>query len=516
MAGGPEFLQRFVTESFPNRSRRRDEPVAGQVHEDETDIVVVGGGGAGLAAAVSAAQHGLEVVLLEKEPTLGGTTRLSVGSLSAAGTRHQRRAGISDSAAAFEEDMILFDEHLLTGDAPHLRRLLAVEAATTLHWLEDLGVAFVGPYAEPPHRVPRMHNVVPSSRSYIARLSEAAAHLGVRIRLGVAVTGLIVDHGAVQGVRVTDAATGGGLGVTARRGVILATGDFSGNSSMRRDHLPPDAASAHPINPQAQGDGHVIGAGAGGQLLRMNVTFGPQLRFPPSPRGGLLDRLPTWRSLCRLEAGLVQRLPAAALRPFVKSLLIAHMSPTTELFGQGAILVNSEGSRFCDEVASVATLSSQPEARGFIVLDERIAEHFNHPPHSISTAPGIAFAYFDDYRRGRPDLMRGGATPRELADSLEVDADGLTAALQSSRLQSPYLAMGPVYSMLTVTEGALRVDASLRVLNDAGAPVPGLYAAGGVGQGGMMLKGHGHHIGWALTSGRVAAEAASRDAVLLR
>jgi fumarate reductase flavoprotein subunit len=481
-----------------------------EASEATADLVVVGGGGAGLAAAVSAAQHGLTAMLLEKDTALGGTTRLSVGSLSAAGTRHQRRAGVSDTAAAFEEDMIAFDEQLLAGDAPHLRRLLAVEAANTLHWLEDLGVAFVGPYAEPPHRVPRMHNVVPSSRSYIARLSEAAARLGVDVRLGVSVTGLAMEAGVVRGVRAVDAVTGTETVHRSRRGVVLATGDFSGNPSMRKEHLPPAAAAARPINPRAQGDGHLIGAGVGGELLRMEVTFGPQLRFPPAPSGGLLDRLPTWRMLCQLEAGLVQRLPAAALRPFVKSLLIAHMSPTTALFGQGAILVNSGGQRFCDETESVATLSSQPDARGFIVLDEHVAAHFNRAPHSISTAPGIAFAYFDDYRKGRPDLMSSAGTPRELAAAIGVDPDALTGSLEGSSLSPPYHAMGPVHSMLTVTEGALRVDSSLRVLTDAGEPVPGLYAAGGVGQGGMMLKGHGHHIGWALTSGRVAAETAAR------
>jgi fumarate reductase flavoprotein subunit len=211
-----------------------------------------------------------------------------------------------------------------------------------------------------------------------------------------------------------------------------------------------------------------------------------------------------------MQAALVRHLPAAALRPFVKSLLIAHMSPTSALFGEGAILVNGEGRRFCDETVSVAPLSAQPDARGYIVLDERIAATFNRPPHSVSTAPGIAFAFFDDYRRGRPDLMYAASTPRELATELGVDPDGLADSLAGTQLTAPYLAMGPVYSMLTVTEGALKVDAALQVLTEGGRPIPGLYAAGGVGQGGLLLKGHGHHIGWALTSGRVAGESAAR------
>ena len=62
---------------------------------ESADVIVVGGGGSGLAAAVSAAENGACVLLLEKNPELGGSTRWSVGSVTSSGTPHQRRAGIS-------------------------------------------------------------------------------------------------------------------------------------------------------------------------------------------------------------------------------------------------------------------------------------------------------------------------------------------------------------------------------------------------------------------------------------
>jgi fumarate reductase flavoprotein subunit len=62
----------------------------------------------------------------------------------------------------------------------------------------------------------------------------------------------------------------------------------------------------------------------------------------------------------------------------------------------------------------------------------------------------------------------------------------------------------------TTTEGGAAVDDSLRVLDDAGRPIPGLYAVGQTGLGGMVLWGHGLHIAWALTSGRLAGEALAR------
>ncbi|MDP7488628.1 MAG: FAD-dependent oxidoreductase, partial [Alphaproteobacteria bacterium] len=53
------------------------------------DVIVVGGGGSGLAAALSAREAGRSVVLLEKNPALGGTTGLSIGSITATATPHQ-------------------------------------------------------------------------------------------------------------------------------------------------------------------------------------------------------------------------------------------------------------------------------------------------------------------------------------------------------------------------------------------------------------------------------------------
>ncbi|MFP6692294.1 MAG: FAD-dependent oxidoreductase [Pirellulales bacterium] len=55
------------------------------------DVIVVGAGGSGLAAAVSGAQHGGRVLVLEKQAQPGGTTGIAIGSFTAAGTKWQRR-----------------------------------------------------------------------------------------------------------------------------------------------------------------------------------------------------------------------------------------------------------------------------------------------------------------------------------------------------------------------------------------------------------------------------------------
>jgi fumarate reductase flavoprotein subunit len=481
-----------------------------QSHEVcSVDVLVIGGGASGLAAAVRARQCGAQVLLAEKREKLGGTTLLSVGSITAAGTRLQRRAGVVDSVDDFLEDMEAFDPELLTGDNPILRQLLAGEAATSVAWLEDLGVAFTGPYPEAPHRVPRMHNVIPNSRAYITRLTDAARREGVDIMVEADVHGLTRDSSG-EWTATIEQPGGASRRVRARGGVVIATGDFSGNADMRHEYLSRNAAAARPSNPDANGDGHRLAREQGGQLRAMHATFGPQLRFAPSPKRGLIERLPTWRWLCKLEAQAVQRLPASALRPFVKSLLITHMSPSAAMFQHGAILVNAKGERFCDEKASTESLSFQEGGKGYLVFDAGTVAAFNRPPNAISTAPGIAFAYFDDYRRGRPDLVHEAESSGILAKAIGCDPQRLQSTLEEAGLRPGFYALGPVFSMLTVTEGGLSVDQQLRVLDESGTPIEGLYAVGGVGQGGMLLKGHGHHIAWAMTSGRVAGEAAAR------
>lgn len=477
--------------------------------EARADVVVVGGGGSGLAAAVSAARSGARTVLLEKAARVGGSTVLSVGSLTAAGTRAQKRHGIRDSAEAFLEDMYAFGPER---DEPRLRALLAREAAPTCDWLEDLGVVFAGPFREPPHRVPRMHNVMPNSRMYRDRLLRAARSAGVEIRTkSRAIEGIVDDGGVVRGIE----ADVDGTPVRVRAGaVVLASGDISGADDLRRRYFAPTAAASIPLNPVNTGDGQMLAERLGAELRAMDLVNGPQLRFPAAPSGSLPQRLPTWPWLARLGALVLYHAPRALLAPLARGALVASMQAEREIFAEGAILVDADGARFCDETTGSAQLALQRGARGWIVLDQRIADHFDRPPHHISTAPGIAYAYFSDYVRARPDIVHRASDAVSLARSIGAQADALEAAIGGARrpMRPPLYALGPLIANLTVSEGGLAVDEALRVLRPDGSAIPGLYAAGGCGQGGLHLKGHGLHIAWAHTSGRLAGANAAREA----
>ena len=471
------------------------------------DVVVVGGGGAGLAAAVSAATRGMRTVLLEKNAELGGTTRLAVGSFSAACTRLQRRAGIADCVDDFRADMQAFAGDLAGRDNPKLRSLLATEAGVTLQWLEDLGVVFAGPFPEPPHRVSRMHNAIPGSHMYVDKLERAAKRAGVMIQLEATVDNLVTDgHGAGVGLDYTR--NGLRRRLAARRGVILATGDFSGNREMRKTFLTPAAVAAIPCNPRSNGDGHRLARQVGAGWRNMDIVFGPHLRFAPAPKPVWANRLPDWSWLARLGAEYLMRAPSWMLKLLVTPMLLTWMSPSDRLFKEGAILVDLDGRRLSAAKPGVSVAESR-EATGYIILDERIAGLFMKYPYFISTAPGIAYAYFSDYARVRPDIVHRAVTVEELARKIEMPADRLRASVEGLG-GGVLFALGPVHAVLSKTEGSIAVDEQCRVLKENGEPIDGLYAAGSAGQGGMPMKGHGLHLAWAMTSGRIAGEMVAR------
>ena len=98
------------------------------------------------------------------------------------------------------------------------------------------------------------------------------------------------------------------------------------------------------------------------------------------------------------------------------------------------------------------------------------------------------------------------------AASFQKSVDAHNAESDTLIVNPPFYALGPAKSYVVLTDGGLAVSDDLHVLGDNDKPIDGLYAAGSVGQGGLMLKGHGHHIGWAFTSGRIAGRYAAADA----
>ncbi|MCZ6792726.1 MAG: FAD-dependent oxidoreductase [Planctomycetota bacterium] len=452
---------------------------------DAVDAVVVGGGGSGLAAACAALERGGRVLLLEKERELGGTTALAVGSFTACGTSLQLAAGIDDALEAHAEDAAKFaPPGIEARNNEPLRRFFLSRAAATFEWLRELGLEFTGPRAEPPNRVSRMHNVAAGGVAYIEPLEREVLRRGGEIRRDARVVELCLRERRVVGVRFEE--RGALRQVEARRGVVLAAGDYTASRELIRRHKGEEFAAVEGVNPRASGDGQRLAAGAGARLLNMDVAFGPELRFVAGDSR-------TW------------------------------LHPESSLFESGAVLVNRRGERFTDERQGGAReLDATRQGGGecYLLLDGRLARLFSAWPRFVSTAPGIGYAYVEDYLATRPDIAVRAAGLDDLARRRHLDPERLAAAVEDVNRErrgggvdvppledAPWVLLGPAKAYFTTTEGGAAVNERLQVLDGDGHAIAGLHAAGQNGLGGMVLWGHGLHIAWALTSGRLAGEA---------
>ena len=499
--------------------------------DQSAEVVIVGAGGTGLAAALSAAESGASVIVLEKNPEPGGTTGISIGSFTAAGTSVQKAQGIDDDPLAHQEDMGKFVPELEKFNNADLRLYFAHHASQTLHWLLSLGIEFHGPSPEPPNRVPRMHNVVPNAKAYIAILQRLARKYGARFLFRCRATRLVQNEaGRVVGLLAEQ--DGKTLHIRAERAVILAAGDFSSGAQLKAEYLPAELADIEGINENATGDGHRLGLQVGAEALNMSVVYGPEIRFVPPLRKPFTQLLPAGPISSRILGSLVPRLPKVIMNYFIKQLLVTWQHPEPTIFRLGGILVNRRGERFVDETATPQlAIPRQPDKIAYIMMDNQVGKQLQEWPNFISTAPDIAYAYLRDYRRDRADIYHEARTLDELAAKLGVDQEQLAQTIseynEAARgrrpdpwdrrsfgpplTDPPFHALGPVKSYIVTTEGGLRIDKQMRVLTPQEKVIPGLYAGGCTGLGGQILWGHGLHIAWAMTSGRLAGKYAAMD-----
>jgi fumarate reductase flavoprotein subunit len=324
----------------------------------------------------------------------------------------------------------------------------------------------------------------------------------VVIRTAACVTALYAPQGRVEGVVVNGATQ---QPLRSRGGIILAAGDFTNSSQLKARFMGAQEAKVEGVNPTATGDGQLLAEALGARIVNGDLALGPELRFIAPQRENRLRRLPPWRALAVAMQWSLDHLPMALLRPFMMKFLTTALAPSTTLFDDGARLVNACGERFGDESDRPAwRVPDQPGKQAYIVIDGRIAARYEAWPHYISTAPGIAYAYLADYRRNRPDVYTEATSLPALAQRLGMDAVALARSATDRLTQPPFIALGPVRAVFVHNEGGLMVDEQHRVLDARGVPIDGLRAAGATGQGGLLLKGHGHHLAWAFASGRRA------------
>ena len=285
---------------------------AGEDVTIDAEVVVVGGGGAGLASAVSAAQNGAKVVLIEKTEALGGNTVRAGGPFNAVDVEMAKKEAPQSDAAMdtvralaekeakspehqkwmdqLKADLeeydangggYLFDSialHVLqtydggdyVGKLPFIEKLVT-SAPEAAEWLHENGLNWRDRLTTCPGGLwPRAHTPENAAGSdYIVVNSKCADELGVDIKLDTKAEELIVDEsGRVVGVNATKS-DGSKVTLNASKGVILASGGFAANKEMRKQYVPSLSESLQTTNnPAMQGEGikmaTAIGAGTTG------------------------------------------------------------------------------------------------------------------------------------------------------------------------------------------------------------------------------------------------------------
>ena len=220
--------------------RKRDKVTPAQTElPASADVVVVGGGGAGFAAAITAANAGKSVVLLEKMGVFGGDTALSGGEMAAPGNWIQVTQGVKDSPEGLVTDMLVGGDN--KGD-PELVTIIANGALDSANWLTYEGgiswkhdlMQFGG------HSIKR--SIIPITHSgseMTTKLTNRAREIETLTLIGdVKAEELIRDKGgAVTGVKVKDLLTDEEKTIECKA-VVLTTGGFGRDLAFRQAQDP--------------------------------------------------------------------------------------------------------------------------------------------------------------------------------------------------------------------------------------------------------------------------------------
>jgi fumarate reductase flavoprotein subunit len=448
---------------------------------DDIAVAIVGAGACGLTAALAAHELGAEVVVLERDAVPSGSTALSAGLIPAAGTRFQRARRIDDDPALFAADIMA--KNLGRAD-PEQVALIAREGGPAIEWLADrhgLQLDLVEGFRYPGHSRLRMHGTPRrAGAELIDQLRAAVERADIPLITDAAVTTLFADDGRqVHGLafRRPD----GREERLACRALVLACNGYGGARDLVATHIPEMAGALYFGHPGNQGDAIRWGAGLGARAADLGAYQGHG--SVASPHGILI----TWAVIM-----------------------------------EGGFQVNTGGHRFSDEAhgysEQAVNVLAQPGAIAYSIFDARIA---------------AVARQFEDFREAEAQgAIRQADSVAGLAALLDLDPDALAATFAAvdrakdgaadpfgrnfagvPRLVAPFHAVR-VTGALFHTQGGLAVDREARVLDQAGRPLPNLFAGGGAARGisGDGVAGYlsGNGLASAVTLGRLAGTAAGR------
>ncbi len=450
------------------------EPVEKTAETLDCDVVIVGAGGAGLTAAVRANQEGAKVLVLEKMPLVGGNSLKASGGMNCAGTKFQAALDITDSGVReFIEDTMNGGHYL---NDLGLVATMAANSSDAVDWLESIGaplpkVAATGGTVHKYLHSPEDGS--PVGTYLIAKLGEEAEKQGIEIMLNTTATEILMDGGAAVGVKAEDDAHE--YTVNARA-VILATGGFGSNFELMCSFNPSLANAVTTNHPGATGDGIMMAEAVGAATVDMD-----QIQLHPT----------------------VYQETSTLVSEKMRSL--------------GAILVNQEGKRFTNDLATRDAVSAaelqQTGGYAYIVFDQNLVDQNKSAKTYIErgmTAQGdtyeaLAEAIGVDAATFAQTMETWNAAVAAGEDAEFGRNNGMDADLSTAPFYAIKIAPGIHHTM-----GGVKIDTATEVISTEGKPIPGLFAAGettGGVHGGNRIGGNA--VCDFVVFGRIAGENAA-------
>jgi len=438
------------------------------------NVIIVGGGAAGINAAITAADEGARVLVIEKTAAPGGCFAIEVGNggtSSGAQTVMQFDAGIcDDSPDRYYADCMRESRGRMMNN-PEILRFYCERNGAVVDWMDRMGAyskrgrkPYSGSFQDG-WSVPRSYFLNHDFVLLLLELLQNRVDRGyIEVMLNTSVTKLIVEQGNVVGVKVE-----GGAGVSReyRAGsVVITTGGFGANIEMvRKYNLPRAWAVTTKAMPFNTGEGLIMCQEAGAQTVNLDH--------------------------------------AQVMGPFVGDIPdLAHpgqvMAPVKMNKYPGAIWVNLHGQRLANEDCGLRSpqtrrvLESTPEQAVVVVLDQRIVNE-NSPVVSGKTMEW----FMEQASEGK--IMHQADTLDNLSRLVGIDGPALAETVArynqfvqngvdaefgrgdlKYRIESP-----PFYAVKTAvrvyaSSGGPATNVRQQVLGQGGRIIPGLYAAGEV------------------------------------